>query len=139
MRQKQINERGFTMVETTIALVILMVALLGIASVFTYSTKYNSGASDRAIALVIAQQQMEQLRNVPFTSAELTATTPHTNTTVTSAGRSYNVRLIIEDTTPTRKTITIRVTPDKPSTSWSEAPVILVAERAALTIGPYVG
>lgn len=138
MREKNINERGFTMVETTIALVILMVALLGIASVFSYSTKYNSGASDRAIALVIAQQQMERLRNATFTDSELNAT-PLTTTTVTSAGRPYTVRLTIVDTTSTRKTITIQVTPNNPSSAWAQSAVMLVAQRSALTIGPYVG
>ena len=138
MREKNNNERGFTMVETTIALVILMVALLGIASVFFYSTKYNSGASDRAIALVIAQQQMERLRNATFTDSELNATAP-TTTTVTSAGRSYSVQLTIENTTTTRKTITIRVAPNTPSSAWSQSAVLLVAQRSALTIGPYVG
>ena len=126
------------MVETTIALVILMVALLGIASVFSYSTKYNSGASDRAIALVIAQQQMERLRNATFTDSELNAT-PLTTTTVTSAGRPYTVRLTIVDTTSTRKTITIQVTPNNPSSAWAQSAVMLVAQRSALTIGPYVG
>src|SRR5258708_9132508 len=59
-------ERGFTLVETSIALFILMVAGLGLASLFTYSIQNNSGGNDRAVAMSIAQQQIEQFRSVPF-------------------------------------------------------------------------
>jgi Tfp pilus assembly protein PilV len=140
MIQRKSSEQGLTLVETLIALVILMVALLGVASVFLYVNKNNSGASDRAMALVIAQQQMEQLRNVPFTNAALNDTSQAgITTTVTTANRSYTVVLVITDTGTTRKTIQIRVTPDTPSSSWAAAPVILTTQRSALTMGLYAG
>ena len=65
-------ERGFTLIETSVAMVILMIAGLGVATVFTYSIRYNSGADDRAIAISIAQHQLEQCRSVAFDSSILT-------------------------------------------------------------------
>src|SRR5437762_968764 len=57
-----VAELGFTLIETSIAMVIMMVAGLGVISLFTYSIGYNSGGNDRAVAISIAQQQIEQLR-----------------------------------------------------------------------------
>ena len=100
--------------EAVIAMVIMMVAVLGSASVFSYSIKYNSGATDRELAMAIAQQQMEQLRNVAFTDASLNEAAA--TTTVVRAGRSYGVTTtIVHSNTingqPTMKTITVQVTP----------------------------
>jgi type IV pilus modification protein PilV len=138
MKQKHSTARGFTLIETSIALVILVVALLGVASVIVYTTRYNSGAADRAMALVVAQQQMERLRNSPFTSSELNATAG-TTTTVSNGGFSYTVLTTITDNTPTTKTVTVQVSPASPSSSWSQVPVILVTQRTSLTLGPYIG
>jgi len=138
MKRKQSTAQGFTLIETSIALVILTIALLGVGSVIIYSTRYNSGAADRAAAIAIAQQQMERLRNTPFTSTELTATTG-TATTVTNAGFSFRVVVTITNTTPTSKTITVQVSPVNPTSSWSQTPVILTTLRTAQTMGPHVG
>jgi prepilin-type N-terminal cleavage/methylation domain-containing protein len=138
MKSKQLNSKGFTLIETSIALVILVISLLGVGSVITYTTRYNSGAADRAMALSVAQQQMEKLRNAVYSSSELNSTTG-TTTTVSNAGFSFTVLTIITDTTTTRKTITVQVSPANPSSSWSQAPVILITQRSALSLGPYIG
>jgi prepilin-type N-terminal cleavage/methylation domain-containing protein len=139
MRQKHSEQSGFTLIEAAIALAILVIALLGVASVFIYVNRYNSGASDRAMALVIAQQQMEKLRNVSFTSPDLSATSPSVVTTETNAGIPYTVTLTVIDDTPTRKTIMIEVAPQRSSSIWSKSSVVLVTQRSALTNGPYIG
>ncbi len=54
------NEHGFTLIETAVAMMIMMIAGLGVLSLFTYSIDYNSGGNDRAVAISIAQQQIEQ-------------------------------------------------------------------------------
>src|SRR6266446_10736609 len=117
------HERGFTLIETSIALVIMMVAGLGVVSLFTYAIGYNSGGNDRAVAISIAQQQIEQLRSVKFTDSILNTTTA-TGTVLTpntvSNGRSYQVtRTVIGSNNdlsgnPTLKTITVRVNPRSP-------------------------
>jgi type II secretion system protein I len=109
------GESGFTLIETSIAMVIMMVVALASASVFAYSIKNNSSANDRELAMGVAQQQFEQLRNTSFTDTSLTATAG-TTTTITRAGRSYTVvKTIAASNTingqPTLKTIAVQVTP----------------------------
>jgi prepilin-type N-terminal cleavage/methylation domain-containing protein len=62
------QEAGFTLLETTIALVVMLIAALGAASVFSYAINYNSGGSDRLVALAIAQEQLERIRSGQFNS-----------------------------------------------------------------------
>ena len=103
------SQRGFTLLEAAIALVILMVIGLGIASLFTYSISANSRADDRELAMAIAQKRMEWLRTIPFTTQTrsvayaypngglaATATAGFTET-VTNAGRRYTVVTTITD------------------------------------------
>ncbi len=103
------SQGGFTLLEAAIALVILMVIGLGIASLFTYSISANSKADDRELAMAIAQKRMEWLRTIPFTTQTralaysypdggLAATaTAGVSETVTNAGRSYMVNTTISD------------------------------------------
>src|SRR4026208_432555 len=94
-------QRGFTLLEAAIALVILMIIGLGIASLFTYAIHANSNADDRELAMAIAQKRMEWLRTIPFTTQtrhvayaypngglEATSSTG-VSETVTNAGRGY--------------------------------------------------
>src|ERR1041385_1845739 len=60
------EQQGFTLLEAAIALVILMIIGLGIASLFTYAIKANGSADDRELAMAIAQKRMEWLRTIPF-------------------------------------------------------------------------
>ena len=141
-RRAATPERGFTLIETSIAMVIMMVAGLGVVSLFVYSISNNSGGNDRAVAISIAQQQVEQLRSVPFTDSILnvSAATVLTPDTV-SNGRTYRVTRTVtgsnNDTSgnPTLKTITIRVDPMSPG--WAGFPVILKTMRSATTKGTY--
>jgi len=133
------QQGGFTLMEAAIAMVIMMVAVLGSASLFAYSIQNNSHAVDRELAMALAQQRMEQLRNVSFTNASLTATASGgTTTTVIRAGRSYRVTTTIVDSNtiagqPTMKSITIEVTPVG-STLGS---VILRTQRCTNLDGPF--
>jgi len=131
------SERGFTLIETSIAMVIMMIAVLASASIFAYSIKNNSGASDRELAMAVAQQKVEQLRNALFTDAALDATVG-TTTTITRAGRNYTVLTTITDSNtingqPTLKTITVRVTP----TGSALGAVTLRTVRVTQMDGPY--
>jgi len=133
------QEQGFTILETAIAMVIMMVAVLASAALFAYSIQNNGGANDRELAMAVAQQQMEALRNVTFTDSSLTATaTNGVTTTVTQAGRQYTVVTTITDSNtvnslPTMKTIAMQVTP----TSSALGSVSLLTQRATPLNGPY--
>jgi Tfp pilus assembly protein PilV len=136
------TEQGFTLIETTIAMVLMMIAALGVASLFTYSITYNSGGNDRAVAISIAQQHIEQLRSVSFNDAvlDVTAATVLSPDTV-SNGRTYRVTRTVTGSNnnvsgnPTLKTITIRVTPISPG--WAGFPIILRTMRSGASTGAY--
>ncbi len=132
--QEKENE-GFTILETCIAMVIMLVAVLGSVSVFAYSIKNNSGANDRELAMAVAQQQLEAVRSVPFTDASLNDTDVTFNTT--RAGRSYAVRTTIVswntvNGAPTFKTITVTVNP----AGSALGAVRLTSVRSTMLIGP---
>ncbi|HEY0724632.1 MAG TPA: hypothetical protein VGD41_11705 [Pyrinomonadaceae bacterium] len=152
------SERGFTVLEAAIALVILMVIGLGVASLFTYSISANSRADDRELAMAIAQKRMEWLRTIPFTTQTrgvaysypnggLAATaTAGVTETVLNAGRSYTVVTTISDLNfvptgnpdagaATRKRIQISVTPVKSTLSFDT--VTVYTERSTQVPGSY--
>jgi Tfp pilus assembly protein PilV len=129
---------GFTILETCIAMLIMFIAVLGSVSLFAYSIHNNSGANDRELAMAVAQKQMEQLRNVPFTDSSLADTGQNpVNTALTRAGRQYLVVTRITHTNlvdgvPTVKTITIQVNP----TGSNLGSVTLRAVRTTNLLGP---
>ena len=128
------GEKGFTLMETAIALVMMFVVSMGAASLFAYASNANSNADDRELANAIAQKRFEWLRTIPFNTQtrQLAYSYPNgglaaTGTggvveTVTNAGRSYRVNTVIQDVSfvpvgnpdggaPMLKTIKITVTP----------------------------
>jgi Tfp pilus assembly protein PilV len=133
----QRQERGFTLMETATALLVMMIGGLGICAVFAYAIENNTGSRDRAAAIAVAQQQMERYRSLTFTDAGLTAAVSTTN--VESAGRTYKVKTTIANTTTSLKTITIEVTPLLGSDSWGMRTVTISVQRSAFAFGPYIG
>jgi Tfp pilus assembly protein PilV len=152
------EQHGFTLLEAAIALVILMIIGLGIASLFTYAIKANSSADDREVAMAIAQKRMESLRTIAFTTQTrsvafsfpdggLGATDADGVTeTVTSAGRSYVVNTVIQDLSfvpagnpdqgaPTVKSIQISVTPLGAATAFET--VRIFTQRSTQVTGIY--
>ncbi len=135
------SEGGFTLIETMISIVIMVISVLGMASLFTYAINYNSGADARQQAMAVAQKRMERLRDVAFTHASLNATAG-TSEDVTSAGRQFRVTTTITNTpaagTPIYKTISVAVVSfkhDKKGTVTEVNEVTLRTERAAPAVG----
>ena len=56
------GERGFTLIETTIASLVMLVGALACSSLFVFSVQNNIGGSERALAMAVAQQQLEKKR-----------------------------------------------------------------------------
>ena len=133
------NSQGFSLLETSIALIIMMIVTLGTASLYVYATNYNAGSSDRAACLAIAQQKMERLRKASFADGDFLAGSTTQN--VTYSNHHYTLTTTVCDSSdcggaPTRKVITVQVTPQG-SQTWMNTPITLVAERATPIIGPY--
>jgi Tfp pilus assembly protein PilV len=135
-------ERGFTLIETTIALLIMMIVMLGAASVFAFSVFNNTSGADRAQTLAAAQQTLETLRNAQFskgsTDKDLLAGPPNTQHVTRggingSGARPYTIVSTVVDTTPTIKTITVSVTPNGAGPAWATGPaasVTITTQRA---------
>lgn len=139
---KLARQRGFTLIETSIALVVMLVMALGAASLFAYSVYNNSGGSDRAQTLAIAQQTLERLRHAKFsiTGTDASLAAGSVTQTVRRGGqnaldpqdptaRSYRIVSTIDDNPATAavdvnalttlKSITITVTPLGAGQSWA--------------------
>ena len=158
MDHQHTKQAGFTLLEAAIALVILMIIGLGIASLFTYAIQANSNADDRELAMAIAQKRMEWLRTIPFTTQtrhvaysypdgglEVTSSTG-VSETVTNAGRSYTVLTIIQNVStvpagnpdagePTVKSIQLSVTPAGAATNFET--VTITTQRSTQVTGVY--
>ena len=152
-----VAQRGFTVLEAAIALVILMIIGLGIASLFTYSIQANGKADDRKLAMALAQKRMEWLRTIPFTTQTRTVPYSYPNgglaqtnapvsETVTNAGRPYVITTIINDLSlvpvgnpdegaPTVKRIQVNVTPMGAATAFET--VTITTQRSTQVPGIY--
>ena len=136
------TQRGFTLIETSVAMVVMMVAALACCSLFVFSTQNNIGGGDRALAMAVAQQQLEKIRVVNFDDVSLNTGT--TTSTVKSGERNYAVETVIADetnadgTSKQLKRITVRVTPQSGGPNWSRSTVVLVSLRSTLAFGDYI-
>ncbi len=141
------KDAGFTLLETTIALVVMMVVGLGAASLFFYAVGANSTARDRELSMAVAQQQMERLRNAGFANLDTTvASTGGADKTITSGGRGYSVVTTIANTVTgdaTRRTVIVQVTPQGSAALAGVTRVFggvtLVTNRSTDAIGPNLG
>jgi Tfp pilus assembly protein PilV len=59
-------ESGFSLIEVVFALMIIMIAMLGVLTVFTYAVQYNAGNKTRSEALTVLQQEVERYRAAKF-------------------------------------------------------------------------
>jgi len=64
---RRFGQKGFSLVEVTIAMLILLIVLLGVFVTFTYAVNYNAGNNSRAQALAVLQREVELYRSAKFT------------------------------------------------------------------------
>jgi len=140
------GEQGFTLLEAVIALLLMTIIALGSASLFAYSIYNNSGASNRATSIAIAQEALELLRSAPFNSTTTDATLVGGTTSQTGiirGGRTFDLTKTIDDDPFTSgnqvnaatnfKTITVTVTPQLTGKGWARGAggtITLVTQRA---------
>src|SRR5687767_1347837 len=135
--QKQAQgESGFTLIETSIPMVVMMIAGLAVSSLVVFSLQINVGGGERALAIDVAPQHLEQLRSVAYEDATLVV--GETTATVRNGERGYTVVKTITDLTNDDdksrqlKKITIVVTPTDGAPAWTRTPVTLVSLRSSL-------
>jgi prepilin-type N-terminal cleavage/methylation domain-containing protein len=78
------KERGFTLVEIMVAMVVLAIGLLGMAAMTILVMKGGRGANDMTAATNICQLKMEELKNISWTSLGNAA--DRNDTTYTTVG-----------------------------------------------------
>lgn len=145
-KKKNPAEKGFSLIEVTIAMLVFMVAIMGVFMTFAYAVSYNTGNSSRAQALALLQQRVEQLRSAKFTpnplvtdSILLGGTKPDDIVTGQD-GNSYKLKVVVDDdpftanvqTDPTKslKEISVTVTLERPTPGWqTSVPATIVLRR----------
>ncbi|HWS88202.1 MAG TPA: hypothetical protein VN282_14625 [Pyrinomonadaceae bacterium] len=135
-------EAGFTILETVIALFIALVVGFGAISLFLFSTSFNTGASERARALAVAQQKMEQVRTEDYDdlAAGTTTETVESGDYYHNDLRTFSVETTVENdetTTPVnrQKKITVSVTPETEGNNFSAGAVTVSMLRASDELG----
>jgi Tfp pilus assembly protein PilV len=137
-------EAGFTLIEITCAMLVIFIALVGVAQVFTYSIAYNSGNAVRADALAILQRQVENIRAAKWTASgmdpALNGGVQADQTANSSNNGQFRISVTVDDdpftdgvqvdSTSLIKEITITVILDSPSPGWQFAvPSTVVLRR----------
>ena len=155
VEEKLSGEDGFSLIETVIAMIILLIVVSGVFATFAYAINYNAGNNSRSQALAVLQQEAELMRSAKFTPTTTDNYTPGTpddgrrditggtkaSRVVTSAnGFSFKVQTTVDDdpftagvqvnSSTTLKEITITVTLNSPTPGWQTAvPATIVLRR----------
>ena len=105
------NNKGFSLIEVLISLVILAIGLLAIAGMQVTSIRGNSFSNNLTQATILAQDRLEQMKNLPYASLS------SGQDTVTVSGftftRQYNVDSAVLGGSSTMTMITVTV-------SWTD-------------------
>jgi len=119
------NDRGFTLVEMMIALVLFGVGLMALAQALPSGLSVRDRARRMTVATNLAQEEMERLRGLPFAHADLAGGT-HTDPQSPIDG-AYRRMWTVQDATPApnMKRVTVEVSfptagPDSMSTMTTQ-------------------
>ena len=88
------DERGFTLIEALIAIFVLLAGLLSAVGVFSDSRDQNATGERHEIALIQAEEAMEEMRGIPYAKLMLDAgaVDPTGGARVIGAGADFRVR-----------------------------------------------
>ncbi|HXF48827.1 MAG TPA: prepilin-type N-terminal cleavage/methylation domain-containing protein [Verrucomicrobiae bacterium] len=107
------NEKGFTLIEVMISMVILAVGILGLAPLMVLSIYSNTYSQDLTRATAVAQDRIEQLKNQGNF-----ASMPYDEGPTTIDG-TYNRTIHVDDTS-TDGTVPAGVYRIKVTISWTD-------------------
>ena len=91
------NNRGFSAIEVLIAATIVVVALLAIASMAPTAYRTVDWSGEDTMAVTLAQQRIEFLKNQPFTDPTLDETTGDVTENLTGQYAGYTRVTEVED------------------------------------------
>jgi prepilin-type N-terminal cleavage/methylation domain-containing protein len=108
MLKRKNKEKGFTLVEILVTIVVVAVALMALLSVFIYGFNLLSRMKQTAIATQCAQEELENIRNLTYD--EILALGPSfTNDSLTLLENSSGVRTVEDSVGEDIKKLTISV------------------------------
>jgi type IV pilus assembly protein PilV len=108
------DEKGFTLIETLMAIAVISIGLLALAALQTSAISGNAKAKKHSMAVLLAEDQIETYRNMPYDSIPASEVT-ETGTALSPWG-IYTRTTSVQDGMPVSgsKTITVSVSwPDK--------------------------
>jgi prepilin-type N-terminal cleavage/methylation domain-containing protein len=142
--KKNSGEEGFSLIEVSIAMVVFLIAVLGVFISFAYAVNYNSGNTSRAQALALLQQKVEQMRSLTFvptaTDDELTGGEKAADIVTAPDGNKYSLKVIVDDDpfteavdidpTTTFKEVSVTVSLERPTPGWqTSVPATVILQR----------
>ena len=106
LRPNKNNDNGFTLIEVLVAIVILSVGLLGMASLTVGIINGNKFSNDLTTATTLAQDKMEAIRGTSYSSA-----VTETKAVLSSPNDEYKREVTITDDSPANgmKTVSVKV------------------------------
>ena len=138
------GQEGFSLIEVSIAMVVFLIAVLGVFISFAYAVSYNSGNASRAQALALLQQKVEEMRSkrfVPtFTDNAITGGTKAPIILNGQDGNPYRIDITVDDdpftdgiqvdNTKLFKEISVTVRLEAPTPGWqSSVPATVILRR----------
>lgn len=107
------NDRGFSLVEITISLVIGAIGLLALSGVLMYTMQSNRDATDISIATALARQKIEQIKLTDYNYVVETTETGLDPNGVSIAGEEGKyirvTEVAVDEAGTNTKTITVTV------------------------------
>lgn len=143
-KKKNSGQAGFSLVEVTIAMVVFMIAVLGVFMSFAYAISFNSGNGSRAQALALLQQKVEQIRSAKFvptaTDSILTGGVKAGEVVTAPDGNLYKLQVTVDDdpftagvqtdATKLMKEVSVTVSLERPTPGWqTSVPATVVLRR----------
>ena len=143
-RKKKSDESGFSLIEVCIAMVVFLIAVLGVFVAFAYAVNYNAGNTSRAQALALLQQKVEYMRSLRFvptsTDSQLTGGEKAPEIVTAPDGNPYRLDVVVDDNPiteavdidPTTRFKEIRVTAslERPTPGWqTSVPATVILQR----------
>lgn len=105
------NNNGFTIIELLVAVTILAIGLLALAGLQVTSIKGNNHANTISQATALAQEQVELIRNMPYTAVVYPPVPPNQLVEADINGTIYTRTTLVENNIPMNdlKRVTVTV------------------------------